>query len=172
MILRGFSERTRKAYLRNVVGLVRYYRRSPDQLTNTEIQACLLYLIQERKLAWSSCNVAFSVFRMFYREVLGWDETRFSIPPRGRQTQRPEVLSIQEVERLLRATKPLKHRVLLMTVYAAGLRVSDVVSLKPTDIESDRMLIQVEQGKGRKDRYTILSERLLGIAEPHQAFRK
>jgi site-specific recombinase XerD len=135
--------------------------RSPGQLSNDEIQGYLLYLIQDRKLAWSSCNVAYAALRVFYRDVLGWDQTRFSIPPRVGQTRRPEVLSLQEVQRLLEAAGSLKHRALLMTAYSAGLRVSEVVHLKPTDIASDRMLIRVEQGKGRKDRYTILAEQCL-----------
>lgn len=161
MVLRGLSENTQEGYVRSVVGLARHYRRSPDQLSNDEIQGYLLYLIQDRKLAWSSCNVAYAALRVFYRDVLGWDRTRFSIPPRVAQTRRPEVLSLQEVQRLLEAAQPLKHRALLMTTYSAGLRVSEVVHLKPTDIASDRMLIRVEQGKGKKDRYTILAEQCL-----------
>lgn len=161
MVLRGFSEKTQEEYLRAVVGLVRHYRRSPDQLSGGEIQAYLLYLIQDRKLAWSSVNVARAALRVFYGDVLEWNETQFSIPPRRGQTQRPKILSLQEVQRLLEAAGSLKHRALLMTTYSAGLRVSEVVRLKPTDIESDRMLIRVEQGKGRKDRYTILAERSL-----------
>jgi len=158
MVLRGFSEKTQEAYLLAMVGLVRHYRRSPDLLSSGEIQAYLLYLIQDRKLAWSSVNVARAALRVFYREVLGWNETQFSIPPRRGQTRRPKILSLQEVQCLLEAAGSLKHRVLLMTTYSAGLRVSEVVRLKPTDIESDRMLIRVEQGK---DRYTILAERSL-----------
>jgi site-specific recombinase XerD len=161
MVLRGLAEKTQQEYLRGVVGLVRYYRRSPDELSNAEIQAYLLYLIKDRKLAWSSVNVARAALRVFYADVLEWNETQFSIPPRRGQTRRPQVLSLQEVQRLLEATGSLKHRALLMTTYSAGLRVSEVVRLKPTDIESDRMLIRVEQGKGRKDRYTILAERSL-----------
>ena len=95
-------------------------------MRNDEIHAYLLHLIQERKLAWSSCNVAYAALRVFYRDVLGWDKIRFSIPPRVRRTQRPEVLSLQEVQRLLEAAHPLKYRALLMTTYSAGLRVSEV----------------------------------------------
>ena len=108
MVLRGLSEKTQEGYLRSVVKLVRHYRRSPDELSNEEIHAYLLHLIQERKLAWSSCNVAISALRVFYRDVLGWDELRFSIPPRVRCTRRPEVLSLREVGRLLEAARPLR----------------------------------------------------------------
>ncbi|MEW6756460.1 MAG: site-specific integrase, partial [Candidatus Latescibacterota bacterium] len=158
MALRGLSESTQEEYLRSVVGLVRYYRRSPDEFSNSEIQSYLLYLIRDRKLAWSSCNVVYAALRVFYRDVLGWDQTRFSIPPRVGRTLRPQVLSLQEVERLLHAAGSLRDRALLMTTYSAGLRVSEVVHLKPTDIESDRMLIRVQQAKGQKDRYTMLAD--------------
>jgi integrase/recombinase XerD len=161
MVLRGLSRSTQEEYLRAVVGLVRYYRRSPDQLSNTEIQSYLVYLIRDRKLAWSSCNVACAALRVFYRDVLNWDQTHFSIPPRVGRTLRPQVLSLQEVQRLLEAADSLRDRALLMTTYSAGLRVSEVVRLKPTDIESDRMLIRVQQAKGSKDRYTMLAERAL-----------
>ena len=99
--------------------------------------------------------------RCFYTQVLKWDETRFHIPRRSRQKKRPRVLSVQETSRLLGVVTNPKHRALLMTVYGAGLRVSEVVRLKPHHIESDRMLIRVEQAKGRVDRYTILQDRLL-----------
>ena len=93
MVLRGFSESTQEAYLLAMVGLVRHYRRSPDLLSRGEIHAYLLYLIQDRKLAWSSVNVARAALRVFYGDVLEWNETQFSIPPRRGQTQRPKILS-------------------------------------------------------------------------------
>jgi len=118
MVLRGLSEKTQEGYLRAVVGLVRYYSRSPDQLSNAEIHAYLLHLIQDRMLAWDSCRVAYAAPRVFYRDVLCWDELRFSIPPRVRAARRSEVLSIQEVERLLVVAGPLKNRALPMTTYS------------------------------------------------------
>ena len=161
MVLRGLAPNTQEAYILAVLGLARYYNQSPAKLSNDQIQDYLLYLIKDRCLAWSSLNVAFSAIRCFYTQILKWDDTRFHIPTRSRQKKRPRILSIQETCRLLsRVTNP-KHRALLMTVYGAGLRVSEVVRLKPDHIESDRMLIRVEQAKGRVDRYTILQERLL-----------
>jgi integrase/recombinase XerD len=158
MILRGFSPKTIEAYLHAVQGLALYYKRPPDQLNNDQIQSYLSYLIQYRQLAWSSVNITFSGFRCFYHQLLGWEQARFNIPPRGRIKQQPMLLSRQEVARLIQATTNLKHRALLMTLYGAGLRVSEAVRLKPEHIESspDRMMIRVEQGKGRKDRYTLL----------------
>lgn len=161
MILRRFSPKTIEAYIGAVYGLAKFYHQSPDHLSNEQIQTYLLHLIKERKLAWSSCNVAFSAFRCFYARVLKWDNTRFHIPPRPRQKTIPLLLSMEEVERLFKATPNIKHRALLMTTYGAGLRVSEVVHLKPHHIESERMMIRVEQGKGKKDRYTILPQSLL-----------
>jgi site-specific recombinase XerD len=95
------------------------------------------------------------------------DETKFHIPPRPRYKQLPQVMTLEEVYRIIDATGNLKHRTLLMTTYTAGLRVSEVVSLRPEHIESDRMLIRVEQGKGRKDRYTILAQTTLDLLKAY-----
>jgi site-specific recombinase XerD len=161
LIVRGRSERTRESYLHAVAELARHYHRPPDQLTDQEVQQYLLHLIQERKLAWSSCRVAVAGLRFFYEVTLGHPRATFTVPlPKGAQKV-PEILSREEVARLLSAPTTLRHRVLLMTTYAGGLRVSEVVRLQVTDLDADRMLIRVEQGKGRKDRYTLLSPRLL-----------
>ncbi len=163
LTLRNFSTKTKKAYIDAVYGLAKHYRKSPDQLSNEQIQDYLNHLITERELAWSTVNVVFSAFRCFYTSVLHWDETRFSIPPRKTPRQLPMLLSVAEVKELLRATANLKHEALLSTVYGAGLRVGEAVRLKPQHIESSRMMIRVEQGKGKKGRYTILSEKLLDL---------
>lgn len=161
MVLRRMSIRTRQSYSAAVAQLAKHYRRPPDRLTAAEIQSYLLYLIEERKLASSSCNVALHGLRFFYHETLKRPELKFAIP-RSRTAQRlPDILSREEIERLFAAASLLKHRVLLMTTYAAGLRVSEVCALKISDIDSERMTIRVEQGKGAKDRYTLLSPRLL-----------
>ncbi len=144
-----------------MAGLAGYYRQSPDILNNDQIQGYLLYLINERGFAWSSCNVVFSGLRCFYGNVLKWEKPRFSIPSRPRQKKLPILLSIEDVMGLIDTAKNPKHRVLLMTAYGGGLRVNEVVRLKPCHIESARMLIRVDQGKGRKDRYTLLPKRLL-----------
>lgn len=153
------APKTKEAYLRAVSGLAGYFRCSPDRLTNEQIQEYLRYLIEERKLSWSSCNVVLSGLVCFYRGFLKWNETRFTIPPRPRIRQLPMILTVDEVRILINSSTNLKHHSLLKTVYCAGLRVSEVVNLKPRHIESDpsRMLIRVEQGKGQKDRYTVLT---------------
>jgi site-specific recombinase XerD len=104
-----------------------------------------------------------AAIRFFYVETLGWPPMQLNLPPRPGHKQLPRVLSVEQLERLFATTDHPKHRALLMTAYAAGLRVSEVVRLQLTDIESDpsRMLIRINHGKGHKDRYSLLSERLL-----------
>jgi site-specific recombinase XerD len=163
MTLQRFALSTKKNYLAVFEGLTRFHHQSPETLTNDQIQEYLRYLIEDRKLSWGTCNNFFSGLVSFYKNVCKWDETRFSIPPRPRIKKLPRILSIEEVKRLFVSAANLKHRVLLKTIYSAGLRVSEVVRLQPHHLESDpsRMMIRVEQGKGRKDRYTILSRKLL-----------
>lgn len=165
MRLRGFAEKTQKSYRHAMIDLVRAYRVSPDQLTNDQIQVHLDRLIRERRAAWSTANVYFSAYRCFYHEVLRRKETEFFLPPRGRSRKRPFVPDRESVRRILESAFNLKQRALLTLVYGSGLRVSEVVKLKPHHIESapDRMLVRVEQGKGHKDRYTILSHQSLEL---------
>ena len=161
MTLRHLAEKTKIAYVSAVAGLALFYRQSPDRLTQEQIQRYLLYLIKERKLSWSTCNIAFSAFRFFYTNILKRPDGAFSIPPRRKQKKLPYPLTVEEALRVITAPRNPKHRALLMTVYGAGLRVSEAVRLKPGHIESSRMMIRVEQGKGNKDRYTLLPESLL-----------
>ena len=160
MTLRGMSSRTHESYLGAVYGLARYYKQSPDQLSIEQVRAYLLHLERERQLSWSSLNVAASGLRFLYFHTLGWEQTRMDIPPRKTPSRLPEVLSRDEVEQLLMAVDHVKHRTVLMTIYAAGLRISEALQLRVRHIDSARMAIRVEQGKGKKDRYTILSPRL------------
>jgi len=161
MRLRNFAPTTEKAYLYAVTKLAQYYKRPPDQLDKEQIRSYLLYLTTERKLSPNTMTMLISGLRFFYNETLGWDETKLFIPPRRKSSSLPEVFSPDEVVRLIEATRGVKQRVLLMTAYSAGVRVSELVNLKPANISSERMMIRVEQGKGQKDRYTILSNNLL-----------
>lgn len=166
LILHRKAPKTRKAYLWAVTALAAYYRCPPDRLDAGQVQGYLRYLIEEKKLAWSTCNVALSALVCFYRDFLKWEDLWLSIPRRTRERRLPQILSVEEVRRLLAevADHPKRHA-LLMTTYCAGLRVSEVVRLKPGDIESapSRMLIRVNQGKGKKDRYTILTSDCLAV---------
>jgi site-specific recombinase XerD len=161
MQLRNFSPATQKSYLYAVARLARYYQRSPDQLSKEEIRAFLVYLLKERKIAANGLTGYCGGLGFFYKQMLGWDETKLFIPPRKKTSVLPEVYSPEEVTQLIGAARGLKQRVLLMTAYSAGLRVTELVNLKLTDIDSARMTIHVRRGKGGKDRYTILSESLL-----------
>jgi len=151
---------TISSYVKAVEELARYYRRSPDRISTEEIRSYMHFLIVEKKLSYSSCNHKIVAINFFFREVIR-RKVQLRVPMK-RSGHLPEPLSRDEVARLIAAAENRKHRVLMMTAYSAGLRVSELVRLKPQDIHSDRMLIRVNQGKGRKDRYTLLSQRLLG----------
>lgn len=154
------SPRTVEAYVAAVAQLAQHYGRSPDAIATEEVRDFLHYLITQRKVAFSTCNQKLAGISFFYRQVLGQEDFCLRVPAK-RSGRLPEPLSRSEIAKLLRATQNLKHRVLMMTAYGGGLRVSELVHLKPLDIHSQRMLIRVNQGKGRKDRYTLLSPRLL-----------
>jgi len=154
------SPRTVEAYVTAVAQLAQHFGRSPDAIAIEEVRDFLHYLITQRKVAFSTCNQKLAGIRFFYRQVLGQEDFCLRVPAK-RSGRLPEPLSRSEIAKLLDATQNLKHRVLLMTAYGGGLRVSELVHLKPCDIHSQRMLIRVNQGKGRKDRYTLLSPRLL-----------
>jgi integrase/recombinase XerD len=160
MQLRQFSKRTIESYVDAVLGLANHYHRSPDQLALEEVRSYLHHLLVERKLAQGTCNLRAAAITFLYRQVLG--QAAFNLGVRRKHTGRlPEVYSREELARLFEATVNLQQRVFLMTTYAAGLRLSEVTHLKPRHIHSERMLIRVEQGKGQKDRYTLLSSHLL-----------
>lgn len=163
MVLRGFAERTKETYLACVTALAKHYGRSPDTLDKAAIQAYLLHLITERKLAYASVNQAVCAIRFLFGVVLDQREARFDIPMAKVPTRLPQILTRDEVARLLNSARDIRARTLLTTTYAAGLRLSEVCALQVGDIESspDRMCLKVRQGKGGKDRYTLLSPRLL-----------
>jgi site-specific recombinase XerD len=161
MALRGLAPKTRSVYLSWVRRLVQFCRVVPDQLTTDQVRAYLLYLTQERKLSFSTFNQALNAVRFFFIEVL---KRPFVLE--GLRYQRPErrlpvVMSEEEVKRLLEGARSLRDRALLETAYATGMRVSEVTRLLLTDIDSQRMQIRVDQGKGRKDRCVMLSRSLL-----------
>jgi site-specific recombinase XerD len=154
------SPKTIKAYLAAVAELARHFGRSPDSLSIEEIRDHVHHLIAKRKLASSSVNQHICGIRFLFQQVLGRKDFRLSAPMK-RSGYLPEPLARTEIRSLLDGTRNQKHRVLLMTAYGAGLRVSELVRLQPVDIHSQRMMIRVNRGKGNKDRYTLLSRRLL-----------
>lgn len=167
MVLRGLAPRTQEAYIGAVAGLARYYKRSPEFLTQGEVQKYLLHLIEERKWAWSSTNQAACALRFFFHVTLNRPDASFLIPSRKTPSKLPEILSKAEVDRIIGACTCLRHRALLMTIYAAGLRVTEACLLRVADIDSTRMMIRVANGKGGKDRYTLLPPQLLTTLRLH-----
>ena len=161
MVMRGLAYRTREAYINSVAKFAKHYGKRPDQISEEEVQRYLLYLLEERKLAHSSCNVVCSALQFFYRVTLKRRESELSLPRPRVPSRLPQILSREEVASLFEKTANPKHRAFLMTTYAAGLRLLEACQLKVADIDSDRMTIRIEQGKGAKDRYTQLSPRLL-----------
>jgi integrase/recombinase XerD len=163
MRLRNLSPNTQHCYLQQVASFAKFFRRSPAELGADEIRAYQIYLTNERKLAPASVCVSADALHFLYsvtlkRPEVGKEIARPKVPHRL-----PVVLSREEVARFLEAVGSLKHRTILTTLYAAGLRVSEATHLKLTDIDSQRMMLRVEQGKGRKDRYVMLSPRLLEL---------
>ena len=156
------SPKTVEAYVAAVADLARFYGRSPDRISVEEIREFLHHLITQRKVAFSTCNQKLAGIRFFHKHVLLRPDLELRVPAK-RSGRLPEPLSRSEVQRVIDATRTTKHRVLLMTAYGAGLRVSELVRLEPRDIHSDRMRIRVNAGKGHKDRYTLLSPRLLDV---------
>lgn len=160
--VRGYAESTRISYLERMRGLVRHFRKPPDQLGPEEVKQYLLFLTTNRRLKWSTFNLYVCAFRFFYRQVLRvpWD-FKVDVPYQRSGKRLPVVLSGEEVVKLLDGANTLKHRAILMALYSAGLRVSEATHLRPADIDSQRMMIRIAQSKGRKDRYVMLSSKLL-----------
>lgn len=160
MELRNLSHHTQRSYLTAVKGLSRHYQKSPDKLTQEMVEDYLLYLKNDKGNALSSCRAVFTGLKFFYNNVAA-EQIRIEYSGGKKARKLPEVLTQEEIWDIIEAPKNFKHRLILMTTYSAGLRASEVTALKPEHIDSKRMLIKVEEGKGRKDRYTILSTRLL-----------
>jgi len=161
--LKNLSPRTRSCYLTWMRSFALHFHRAPDELGEQEIRGYLHYLIREKKASQSGVSQAYSALKFFYETTLKRDWNGFRIPRMQKGKKLPVVLSRQEIQAIFSATRNLKHRVVLMTIYSAGLRISEVVHLKVSDIDSQRMTIRVQQGKGQKDRYTLLSQRTLEV---------
>ncbi|MGH7960766.1 MAG: tyrosine-type recombinase/integrase, partial [Candidatus Binatia bacterium] len=150
-------------YVRQVAAFARHFGKSPDLLGSEEVRRYQLYMIQERGVSWSTINQVVAALRFFYGITLksGWPVEQ--IPYARREQPLPVVLSPEEVVQFFRGIRNIKYRALFMAAYAAGLRLSEVTSLKTSDIDSQRMLIRVRNAKGNKDRYVMLSPRLLSV---------
>jgi site-specific recombinase XerD len=163
MQLRNLCPETQRNYVHHISGLARFYQTSPEHLSLEEIREYQLYLINDRGLSPDAVNQFVSAAKFLYSVTLEtpWPEGAL---PRCRVPHKlPVVLSATEVDEFFQHVCTIRYRAALMTAYGAGLRVSEVVALQVGDIDSKRMLIRVRQGKGRKDRYAMLSPRLLAV---------
>lgn len=161
--LRNLSLNTQEAYVRAVAKLAQHYGKSPDQLSQDEVRAFLVHLVQEQHASSSLFNQTRCGLQFFFRTTLGRDWWLRGIVCAKTEKKLPVVLSRDEVTQFFSAVQSPKYRAILMTIYGAGLRVSEVVRLRVGDIDSRRMVIRVDQGKGKKDRYVMLSPKLLEI---------
>ena len=163
MKLRNLSPHTVQAYVDRVAAFAKHFGRSPRHLGPKEVRSYLVFLVEEKRVSWSYYGQAICALRFLYRVTLGKDWVVKGVVSPKKETKLPIILSPAEVEQFLGAITSLKHRAILMTAYAAGLRVSEVVGLQVADIDSRRMVIRVRQGKGHKDREVMLSPRLLAV---------
>jgi site-specific recombinase XerD len=162
MQVRNLALNTQTSYVQQVALFARHFHKSPEQLGPDDIRAYQIYLTNEKKLAPGSVLIAVSALRFLYKVSLkkDWSFAEVIVAPKKPQ-KLPEVLSPEEVLLFLGSVGSTMHRTILTTCYAAGLRISEAVRLQPPDIDSQRMVIRVEQGKGQKDRYVMLSRKLL-----------
>ncbi len=163
MTVRNLSPRTREIYVYQVAKFAKHFGRSPELLGPEEIRTYQLYLIHERHVSWAYFNQTVCGLRFLYRVTLGKDWVVKHLPFPKKPKKLPVVLSLDEIAQFFRAVTNIKHRAILTTAYSAGLRTSEVTRLRIRDIDSKRMVIHVQQGKGRKDRYVMLSPILVEL---------
>ncbi|MBK7612872.1 MAG: tyrosine-type recombinase/integrase [Burkholderiales bacterium] len=163
MGIRNLAINTQLAYVQQISAFARHFDCSPEALGAEQVRAYQVHLIEERKLAAGSLSVVAAALRFLYKITLRRPWNDDDIPMPKRPLKLPIVLSPEEVVRFLACVASTKHRAILTTIYASGLRVSEAVQLRPADIDSSRMVLRVDQGKGRKDRYVMLSPRLLEV---------
>jgi integrase/recombinase XerD len=170
--LRNYSPNTIEVYIRCVARFAQHFGAAPDRLGPKHIREYQLFLVQQKKVSWTVFNQTVCALRFFYHHTLHRNWMIEHIPYPRHEQKLPVVLSRSEVAAIFGVTRNLKHRAILMTIYAAGLRVSEVVNLLVADIDSQRQIICVRQGKGRKDRQVMLSPRLLDLLRSYwKAYR-
>ena len=172
MTVRGLARSSMASYLRSVTRLARHYRRSPDQISAREVQDFLVFLQQHEGLHRATCNTIRHGVRFFYRITLERPDPHFYLPGAKQAFRLPQLLNDEELVRLFTVTTDLRHRAVLMTAYAVGLRASELGRLRLTDVDSARMCLRVDQGKGDKDRYVPLSPRLLELLREYWRHRR
>lgn len=161
MISRGLSHGTQEQYLRSVTKLHDHYKRSPAKLSEQEIKSFLLFVISNQPCADSTYNIMIHGLKFFYEIVLNRKMVSIILPRKKEPQKLPDILSPLEVKKIIQCTTNLKYRTMLIIAYGAGLRASEVVSLTVKDIDSERSVIHIRQGKRGKDRYVMLSPFML-----------
>lgn len=170
--LRNYSPNTQRTYIRCVANFAKHFKAPPDRLGPEHIREYQLLLVQRKKLSWALFNQTVCALRFFYHDVLHRTWMIEHIPYPRHEQKLPQVLSAAEVAALLQGTRNLKHRAILMTIYGAGLRVSELINLRVADIDSQREVICVRQAKGHKDRQVMLSPKLLDVLRAYwQSYR-
>jgi site-specific recombinase XerD len=159
--LKGITPRTQKDYLREVSNLAKYFNKSPEELGEKEVKEYLVHLLKDRKISGGTYKYYVSGIKFLYRTTLKREEVVDAIRYPKSKRKLPVVLDLSEVEALFSVTENLKHKAILMITYSSGLRISEAARLKITDIDSKRMMVRVQQGKGGNDRYSILSNTAL-----------
>jgi integrase/recombinase XerD len=165
MKIRDYSEHTVAAYVSAVYRLAAHYHKSPDQLGREEIRAFLVDLVEQKKVSWPYYKQVLAALRFLYRRVLSRGEVVEDVRGPRPEKRLPVVLSVEEVARFFKAIPSLKHRTILMLAYGAGLRIGEAVRVRLSDIDRQRKVLRVQQGKGKKDRYTVLSPALLEMLD-------
>lgn len=163
MQLRRFAPTTQEAYVHWVSELAKYYHKSPDLVSREEVRSWFVYLTNERKLSRSSVTVALCALKFFYASVLHQDWQEFQLVRPLREKKLPVVLSVEEVQRLLRCVEMPRYRVCLSVLYSCGLRLLEGTQLRVAQIDSQRMLLHIQVGKGNKDRYVPLPQPTLAL---------
>ena len=158
--IRGLSKRTQESYLGCVKQFVKYFMKSPDHLSLEDIHTYQLHLIRDRKVAENIFNQYVSALKFLYGQTLKRDWKIDMIPYHKRSKRLPVVLNREEVVKLYKAVPYLKHKAMILTLYSTGIRASELARVKVSDIDSKRMLIRIDQGKNRKDRYVHLPAKL------------
>lgn len=159
--IRNYSPRTEKTYVRCIALFAKRFGRSPAELNEEHVREYQHYLVEKKKASWAAFNQTVCALRFLYGKILKVDWPVTQIPYAKPVSRLPEVLSVSEASRFLACVRGLVHQTILQTMYGAGLRLTEAVSLKAEDIDSERMVIRVRQGKGRKDRFVTMSPTLL-----------
>ena len=167
MQLHGFAERTQEAYLLAVSQLARHYHKSPDQINEEELRQYFLFLKNEKQAARATCTIALCGIKFFFQQTLGREWRTFEFLRPQKENKLPVVLSVGEVGRVLGCVHRQRYRVCLTTIYACGLRLLEGVHLQVQQIDGDRQLLHIEQGKGNKDRYVPLPSACLELLRGH-----